>query len=75
MVFVEVLWSQNRHELVIDIIIYDKDRFYSKTLGENKRKKQDIPVESFMLYIEAKHTLFLSDTGQSVLRHMNRCIR
>jgi hypothetical protein len=46
-----------------DILIYDKSRFPTlRLIVKNKfDKKQEIPIEAVYGYIEAKHTLHLSD--------------
>lgn len=52
-----------------DIIIYDKNRFPTlRLLDKNDfNKKQEVPIEAVYSYLEAKHTIFLSniDNGQS----------
>lgn len=55
-----------------DIIIYDKATFPTIRLLDKGRfdKKEQIPIEAVYAYIEAKHTLFLSDkqSGQSLMK-------
>ena len=48
-----------------DIIIYDRIRFPTIRLEEEERfdRKQQIPIEAALVYIEAKNTLFLTDGG------------
>jgi hypothetical protein len=51
-----------------DIIIFDSSRFPAlRAIGEDLSQKQQVPAESVLAYIEAKHTLFLhGDSGQSI---------
>ncbi len=56
-----------------DIIIYDRERFPTLRVfpQESYDRKQDIPIEAVYAYIEAKHTLHISEDvndGQSLLK-------
>lgn len=59
-----------------DIIIYAKDRFPTvRLLGENKfMRKHEVPIESVYGYIEAKHTLYLTEkeSGQSMFKALEQ---
>ena len=56
-----------------DLIIYDSVRFPTLRLfpQESYEIKQDVPVEAVYAYIEAKHTLHITEDatdGQSLLK-------
>ena len=51
-----------------DIIIFDSWRFPAlRAIGENLSRKEQVPAEAVLAYIEAKHTLYLhGNSGQSL---------
>jgi len=59
--------TQDGDEVGDDIIIYDSEHFPTLRLlnEETIGRKQHIPVEAVYAYIEAKHTLFLSDDSNN----------
>jgi hypothetical protein len=51
-----------------DIIIYDKSRFPTlRSLGDDLAKKEQIPFEGVLAYVEAKHRLDLEGRGDGSL--------
>lgn len=52
-----------------DIIVYDRARFsILRFLGEDLSRKEQVPVEAVLAYIEAKHRLHLTGDGGQSLR-------
>lgn len=53
-----------------DIIVFDADRYpVLRSLGEDLSRKQKVPAEAVLAYIEAKHTLHIQGAGpQSLTR-------
>lgn len=51
-----------------DIIIFDSTRFPAlRAIGEDLSRKEQVPAEAVLAYIEAKHTLYLhGSSGQSL---------
>lgn len=51
-----------------DIIIFDSSRFpVLRAIGEDLSRKEQVPAEAVLAYIEAKHTLYLhGSSGQSL---------
>lgn len=51
-----------------DIIVFEADRYpVLRCLGEDLSRKQKVPAEAVLAYIEAKHTLHIQGTGSQSL--------
>jgi hypothetical protein len=53
-----------------DIIIFDSARFSAlRAIGEDLSRKEQVPAEAVLAYIEAKHTLYMhGNSGQSIAK-------
>jgi hypothetical protein len=51
-----------------DIILFDQSRFPSlRSLGDDLSRKQKVPADAVLAYVEVKHSLHLTGTGQQTL--------
>lgn len=57
-----------------DIVLFDAMRFPTlRLLGGDLARKEQVPVEAVLAYIEAKHTLYLDgDSGQSLAKALSQ---
>ncbi len=62
--------SQNGDKAGDDIIVFDAARFpVLRALGDDLSRKEQVPAEAVLAYIEAKHTLYVyGDSAQSLAK-------
>lgn len=59
-----------------DVIIYDRSRFPTlRGLGDDLSRKENVPFEAVLAYIEAKHTLHVNSSGGQSLERALAQIR
>ncbi len=58
-----------------DIIVFDAARFPTlRSLGDDLSKKEHVPADAVLAYIEAKHTLYLEPTKKSEGQSLTKAV-